>query len=101
MSLKHKLEKSIARARKDRKCAYGGRDDATCDPDRSEDLELIYLEGGDMGIVYFCTAHRHHGITMAADADISREKRLLAFGKHFEDDPRRLEVLEGPSDTVS
>lgn len=93
MSLKHKLEKSIARARKSRKCAYWGRDDAECDPDRGEDLELIYLEGGDMGMVYFCTAHRNHAFTMAADCDISPEKRLLAFGKHFEDDPRNPPLL--------
>lgn len=88
MSLRHKLEKSIARARKARDCAYGGRDDAVCDPDRGEHLELIWVEGGDMGIVYFCTAHRNHAFTMAAEVRESPDKKLMAFGKYFEDDPR-------------
>ena len=88
MSLKHKLEKSIARARKNRDCAYANRDDAVCDPDRTKHFELIYLEGGDMGIVYFCEAHRDKGFTMAADCSMSKEKKLLAFGRNFTDDPR-------------
>lgn len=88
MSLRHKLEKSVARARTQRKCAYFGKEGATCDPDRNEDLELIWKEGGDMGIVYFCAAHRNFAFTMAADMKISEDKTLLAFGKHFTDDPR-------------
>jgi len=91
MSLKHKLEKSIARARKGRDCAYAGREDAECDPDRSNDLELIYLEGGDMGMVYFCSAHRNHAFTMAADCRLDEGKKLLAFGKNFVNDPRKKE----------
>jgi hypothetical protein len=91
MSLRHKLEKSVARARKNRKCAYEGKEGATCDTNRDEDLELIWLEGGDMGMVYFCTAHRNHAFTMAADMEMSANKKLMAFGKYFEDDPRTLE----------
>ena len=88
MSLRHKLEKSIARARKARKCAYAGKEGAVCDPDRGEDLEIIYREGGCLGFIYFCTAHRNHAFTMAAEFEQSPTKKLMAFGKHFEDDPR-------------
>jgi len=82
------LEKSVARARTQRKCAYFGKEGATCDTDRNEDLELIWKEGGDMGIVYFCATHRNFAFTMAADMKISEDKTLLAFGKNFTDDPR-------------
>lgn len=88
MSLKYRLEKSVARARKSRECALWKWDDAKCDTDRAEDIELIYLEDGNLGFLYFCSAHRGRALSMAGEIECSPVKRLMAFGKHFEDDPR-------------